>query len=433
VKCVSLKPTREMQIMTRRFLLAAIAVQMVILCLPASLKAQGSAAPALTGRVSSQAEGAMEGVLVTAKKEGATFAITVVSNAQGNYSFPRSRVEPGNYILRVRAAGYELYDGGPVEVTAAKVTQHDLKLSKTQNLAAQLSNQEWLMSAPGTETQKRTLLYCVSCHTLEREFRTDYNTGQFAAVVVRMHNWLNASTPQQPQFAPNGGFRFPNGVAEYLSTVNLSSGRSTWPFDLKTLPRPKGKATRVIITEYDLPRPYAQPHDVLPDSQGFVWYNDFGRQYIGRLELKTGKAVEYPVPILRAGFTGSHDLGFDREETPWLAMASQGGIGRFDRKTDKFQTWSVPPDPDAKPTPEAYESVPKEATATPANATRGGSGSPNVIGVRPQFSHVDGKVWLLLGGSRVQRIDIPTGQWLPESISVFKYIAKDSPAASRPG
>ncbi len=84
---------------------------------------------------------------------------------------------------------------------------------------------------------------------------------------------------------------------------------------------------------------------------------------------------------------------------------------------------------------EAYESVANDSTAAPANATRGGSAAqnaPGVTGIRPQFMHVDGKVWLLVGGSRVQRIDIASGQWLPESISVFKYISKDSPGASRP-
>src|SRR5579863_57597 len=107
--------------MTRSIFLTAIALQVAILSIPGSLKAEGSkvgasSVPALTGRVSSQEEGSMEGVLVTARKEGSTYSMTVVSNAQGNYSFPRSRVEPGSYTLRIRAAGYELYDGGPVEI-----------------------------------------------------------------------------------------------------------------------------------------------------------------------------------------------------------------------------------------------------------------------------------------------------------------------------
>ena len=44
--------------------------------------------------------------------------------------------------------------------------------------------------------------------------------------------------------------------AEYLSTLNLSSGPQ-WSYTFKTLPRPKGAATRVIYTEYDLPRAHA--------------------------------------------------------------------------------------------------------------------------------------------------------------------------------
>src|SRR4029453_15610463 len=44
-------------------------------------------------------------------------------------------------------------------------------------------------------------------------------------------------------------------IGEYFSKVNLSGGRTTWAYQLKTmLPRPKGKATRVIITQWDQPR-----------------------------------------------------------------------------------------------------------------------------------------------------------------------------------
>ena len=64
--------------------------------------------PALTGTVSSQADGPMEGVLVGAKRAGSTISTWVVSNAQGQYSFPRDRMEPGHYAVSIRAVGYEL-------------------------------------------------------------------------------------------------------------------------------------------------------------------------------------------------------------------------------------------------------------------------------------------------------------------------------------
>src|SRR2546425_9381637 len=53
--------------------------------------AQNPSPSALTGKVTSQAEGAMEGVIVGAKKVGSTITTWVVSNAQGQYSFPRER------------------------------------------------------------------------------------------------------------------------------------------------------------------------------------------------------------------------------------------------------------------------------------------------------------------------------------------------------
>ena len=30
-------------------------------------------------------------------------------------------------------------------------------------------------------------------------------------------------------------------------------------------------------------------------------------------------------------------MRFDRDENPWLGMQFQGGVAKFDRKTEKFQ------------------------------------------------------------------------------------------------
>src|SRR5213080_3447093 len=104
------------------------------------IQAQSSSAPALTGRVSSQEEGPMQGVLVSAKRTGSKVTVTVVSNEQGQYSFPRARLEPGQYSIRIRAVGFELEDPRPVEVNAQTSTTQDLKIRKTQDVSRQLSN-----------------------------------------------------------------------------------------------------------------------------------------------------------------------------------------------------------------------------------------------------------------------------------------------------
>ena len=75
--------------------------------------------------------------------------------------------------------------------------------------------------------------------------------------------------------------------AQYLSTVNLSKG-DHWSYALKTHPRPKGRATKVIYTEYDLPQRTRQPHDVIVDSRGFAWYASFGEQILGETRSQDG-------------------------------------------------------------------------------------------------------------------------------------------------
>src|SRR3977135_1119151 len=69
--------------------------------------ADGSGTIALSGQVSSIEDGPMEGVLVSARREGSTVTITVVSDDHGRYSFPSTRVAPGRYAIRIRAVGYD--------------------------------------------------------------------------------------------------------------------------------------------------------------------------------------------------------------------------------------------------------------------------------------------------------------------------------------
>ena len=65
---------------------------------------------ALAGNVTSTAEGAMEGVVVSAQREGSTILTSVTTNGLGQYSFPRNRMETGTYAITIRAAGYVLQE-----------------------------------------------------------------------------------------------------------------------------------------------------------------------------------------------------------------------------------------------------------------------------------------------------------------------------------
>src|SRR6201995_2274484 len=120
----------------------------------------------------------MEAVLVSATRAGSNITVTVVTDADGRYSFPQDRLAPGQYALAVRAVGYELDQAGKVEIGTAAATA-DLKLRKAGDLSAQLSNGEWMASVPGTDQQKGQLLNCVGCHTVQRIVHSKYDEDAF--------------------------------------------------------------------------------------------------------------------------------------------------------------------------------------------------------------------------------------------------------------
>ncbi len=357
------------------------------------------AAPVLTGQVTSAEEGAMEGVLVSAKKTGSTITITVVSDKDGRYAFPAAKLAPGHYALQIRATGYEL-EGPQAADVAAQPAAVDLKLRKAKDLAAQLTSTEWLMSMPGTAEQKRPLIECMSCHTLERILRSKYDADGFMPVFRRMTEYANNTIQAkiQKRVAERD---FPEErarkVAEYLASVNLSA-HDTWSFPLKTLPRPTGAATRVIITEYDMPRATIAPHDVRTDANGFIWYSNFVENFLGRLDPKTGAHKEFPYPVLKPGYpTGALALEPDPDGNWWLAMMFQAGLAKFDVKTEKFQLFPVQPELNNDATQQSL--------------------------MMPWSFHVDGKVWTNdVGRMGIMRLDLASGKY--EFIDPFKFQPK---------
>ena len=110
-----------------------------------SNSAAAQAPAAISGQITSAEEGAMEGVLVTAQRDGASFAVSVSTNERGAYSFAESRLAPGRYSIRIRAVGYELAAPAIADVAPAHTAKLDLTLRKVSDLSVQLTSTEWFM------------------------------------------------------------------------------------------------------------------------------------------------------------------------------------------------------------------------------------------------------------------------------------------------
>ena len=195
---------------TRLFLRACLC-----LCVPAfaTEPASAQALAPLSGKVSSERDGVMEGVIVSARRAGSTITVSVVSDATGAYSFPAGRLEPGPYDLTIRAAGYELAGPGKVDLAQGASGTLDLKLKPAARAPSQITNAEWIASAPGDFEIKRLLLNCTDCHSVQRIFEIATQSGGFPEG-ARPHGGLlprclgsAAATPRRRAPAAGGAGR----------------------------------------------------------------------------------------------------------------------------------------------------------------------------------------------------------------------------------
>jgi virginiamycin B lyase len=97
----------------------------------------------------------------------------------------------------------------------------------------------------------------------------------------------------------------------------------------------------MAIKEYTLPNAASRPRRLALTSDELVWYTDFPRGVLGRLDLANGDVKEWPSP----GGPKSEPYGISvAKDVLWYSESGTkpNTIVRFDPKTEKFQTWTIP-------------------------------------------------------------------------------------------
>jgi virginiamycin B lyase len=98
----------------------------------------------------------------------------------------------------------------------------------------------------------------------------------------------------------------------------------------------------MAIHEYSLPNDESRPRRVAVASDDALYYTDYGRGYLGRFDTKTGKVTgEWPSP----GGPKSQPYGITIvNDIVWYSESAvkPNTLVRFDPKTEKFQTWTIP-------------------------------------------------------------------------------------------
>ena len=95
------------------------------------------------------------------------------------------------------------------------------------------------------------------------------------------------------------------------------------------------------MKEYPLPDAGARPRRIAISSDDMIWYTDFARGFLGRLDPTTGEVTEWQSPS--GPQSQPYGIVFTKGAL-WYneSFAKPNTIVRFDPKTEKFQSWAIP-------------------------------------------------------------------------------------------
>jgi virginiamycin B lyase len=296
----------------------------------------------------------VEGVMVQLIADKTAIRTTVFSHDDGRYEFPK--VAPGSYTLHItRPKEFYPWSKEKVEIKAAD-TLDDITLIRVvpgeflppfPEIAAQLTGSEWLQNLPGTGQDKKTLtVYCNFCHEYQQIFRNHYDENGWGRIVFRMTHGAGSTLIN----IRNPGRLPPADEARFAHWLATARGPDAKDPNFVVQPRPQGRATKVVITEYELPRLEVSTHDTSGDAQGRVWYSTHRSSYVGRLDPANGHIDEFHIPLPQEGsLPGTHWIHVDPKGIVWGSENWAHNIWRLDPATRDFKRipWKVQEPPNS--------------------------------------------------------------------------------------
>jgi streptogramin lyase len=336
------------------------------LCLSSSMLIPAAALAAdngslLTGKVVSSSGEALAGIPIKAHRDNSAVTVAVYTDAKGEYSFPAwSDLTPGSYSVAVEMPDFE-NAAKPVTVSQGKAATADFTLTSKPLAYEDATASEIVAALPGTDHQKVLFSQCGNCHTLQWALQAGRTKEDWIRVILKMAG--RAGKQEQPGTYAFSQKQFIEPLADYLVSIRGPESSDTIPFTQR--PRPTdAESSKLVVTEYALPRGgerelymlrgdkrFVWPHDVITDDK-YAYYTDHFSFVLGRLDLKTGEATETPFPKPpgagrdaeggdgRPGNPGggAHELQFDNKGNVIVGMGK--GTVKYDPKTGEFTRWA---------------------------------------------------------------------------------------------
>ncbi len=347
----------------------------------AAMAAIGFVVPAsadqlLSGSVASASGQKLDGVLISAKKEGSTITTNVYTDGNGEYFFPA--LPDGKYNVWAQTLGFETAKG-QVDLTGKK--QQDFKLTAITDPEQKIKQlpSEMLAAALPEDTEADANMkrifhnQCTGCHTPGYPLQFSFDEAGWNKIINLMKVIAGTGEYLGPNAKPNGIIEFNRkDLAAYLARAR---GPGATSMKFQDRPRPTGEAARVVWQTYDVPlnpmtgmgargAKYAVndgsdwnqgtpskmgqlPHDGAMGLDGNLYYtvnNPNPDVTLGRVDTKTGEVKYFKVDRKDGKFAATaHGLTRDGEGNLWFDVnPGRRSLGKFDPKTEKISVYETP-------------------------------------------------------------------------------------------
>jgi len=328
----------------------------------------------LSGRIASRAGQKLDGVTVSAKREGSTITTSVYTDAGGEYFFPP--LPEGRYRVWAQALGFERMSGS-VDLSAARRQDFTLaEIADPERRFRQLPGELMVAALPEASAddarmKKIFMNNCTGCHSTSYALQFRFDEAGWSKVIDLMKIVPVSGVYPGPTAKPNQILeRHQKALAAYLARAR-GPGESS--MKIASRPRPTGEAARAVWTLYDLqlnpdtgigttynPNDGTDwalgttsklgqlPHDGALGLDGTIYFtsNNPNRGVtIGKVNPATG-AVKYLKAEAANGLAATaHGLARDRAGNLWFDVnPGRRALGKLDTASEKISIYQTPPE-----------------------------------------------------------------------------------------
>jgi len=328
----------------------------------------------LSGAIVSASGGKLEGVTVSAKREGTSITTSVYSDQDGNYYFPP--LAEGKYQVWAQALGFETTKGS-ADLAAGRKHNITLKpMADKEAMIRQLPSELLVAALPEATPEDAAIKKiftnnCTACHSPGYALQFKFDEAGWNKIINLMKvvpgsGVYPTGTPHVNKIMEHNQKQ----LAAYLARAR-GPGESSMKFTPR--PRPTGEAARAVWTLYDLQiNPDAGigtqvkynpndgtdwslgttsklgqlPHDGNIDSEGNLYFtlnNPNKLATIGKVDAKTGEVKFLKVNRADGLAANAHGITRDADGNLWFDVnPGRRSLGKLDIKTEKITVYQTP-------------------------------------------------------------------------------------------